>query len=322
MLSGEMNNFPENPEKSVGGNPPAVPPLTTHHSPLTSQEWTVGRLLDWTANYLAQKGSEYPRLDTEVLLAHALGWRRIDLYTRYDELPSEEVRKRFKELIGRRIEGCPVAYLVGRKEFFGLELEVSPAVLIPRPESEFVVLECLRLAKEMAQPRILDIGTGSGNLAVAVAQQHHGARVTALDISPEALAVASRNAAKHGIADRVQFFAGDLFSPLSPQDHFDFVLSNPPYISQEELAKLPAGVRDYEPRAALDGGPGGFAVFDRLMAGAFEHLESGGYLIVEIGAPQEKPARERLTAHGGYELGETLLDASGHPRVLRAKRRA
>jgi release factor glutamine methyltransferase len=314
-----MNNSPRNPEESPSGQP--APSLSTQHSVLGTSEWPVGRLLDWTAKYFAQKGSDYPRLDAEVLLAHCLGWRRIDLYTRYEESPSEEVRKRFKELIGRRIEGCPVAYLVGRKEFFGLELVVSPAVLIPRPESEYVVMECLRLAKDMAQPRVLDIGTGSGNLTVAIAHQHKGARVTAIDISPEALAVASHNAIKHAVADRVRFLAGDLFSPLSPEDQFDFVLSNPPYIAHEELAKLPGGVRDYEPRVALDGGPGGFALFDRLIAGAPEHLAPDGYLIVEIGAPQEKPARERITAQGGYELGETILDGSGHPRVLRAKRR-
>src|SRR6516165_8293768 len=152
------------------------------------ETWTVGRLLDWTGKFLAGKGSESPRLDTEVLLAHALGCKRIELYTRHDEEPAEPGRTKFRDLIRPRIEGCPVAYLVGRKEFFSLELEVNPSVLIPRPDSECVVDECLRLAKGLAAPRVLDIGTGSGNLAVAVARQHKTADVTVIDISAEALA--------------------------------------------------------------------------------------------------------------------------------------
>jgi release factor glutamine methyltransferase len=287
----------------------------------TEQPWTVGRLLDWTARYLAQKGAESPRLDTEVLLAHALGCKRIDLYTRHDEVASEGIRQRFKELIQERVKGCPVAYLVGRKEFYSLPLEVGRAVLIPRPDTETVVDECLRLAKEVAEPRVLDVGTGSGCIAVAVAKYHKTAQVTATDVSPEALAVAARNAAAHGVAERIRFLEGDLFAPVPAGEAFDFVLSNPPYIPHGDLAALPAGVRDYEPHRALDGGPDGFAVFDRLVAEAPALLKPGGYLIVEIGAPQERPARARIEAHGGYELGKTVFDSSGHPRVLRARRR-
>jgi release factor glutamine methyltransferase len=287
--------------------------------PKDAGSWTVGGLLDWTARFLAKKGSEFPRLDAEVLLAHALGCRRIDLYTRYAEPASEEARGRFRELVQRRVEGCPVAYLVARKEFFSLPFEVGPAVLIPRPESEFVVLECLRLAKEMAAPRVLDVGTGSGNLAVAVAHQHKTARVTAIDLSAEALAVAARNAERNGVADRVRFLHGDLFEPLGPDERFDFVLSNPPYIAHEEMGQLPVGVRNYEPHLALDGGPGGYAVLERLVARAKDFLVPGGHLIVEIGAPQEGPARQRIAAHAGYQLAETIPDGSRHPRVLRAR---
>src|SRR5262249_49909642 len=155
--------------------------------PAAEPNWTVGSLLEWTERYLAQKGVEYPRLDAQVLLAHALGCRRIDLYgVRHAEPATEEARGRYRELIRKRVEGCPVGYLVGRKEFFSLELEVSPAVLIPRPDSETVVTECLGLAKGLAGPRVIDLGTGSGNLAVAIARHHKGARVTAVDVSPEA----------------------------------------------------------------------------------------------------------------------------------------
>jgi release factor glutamine methyltransferase len=284
------------------------------------QGWTIGGLLDWTARHLAKKGAEFPRLDTEVLLAHALGCRRIELYTRYEELAPEDARGRFRELVRQRVEGCPVAYLVGRKEFFSLPLEVSPAVLIPRPETEFVVLECLRLAKGLAAPRVLDLGTGSGNIPVAVAQQHSRAQVTTVDISPEATAVAARNAAKHGVTERVRFLNGDLFDPIPANETFDFVLSNPPYIAHEEMDRLPAGVRNYEPPVALDGGPGGFTVFDRLIAHAKDYLVPGGHLIVEIGAPQHETARQKIAAHPEYELADTIYDGSRHPRVLRAKR--
>jgi len=282
--------------------------------------WTVGELLNWTAKYLAQKETEFPRLDAEVLLAHVLDCKRIDLYgLRFSDIAADDVRQRYKELIRRRLEGCPVAYLVGRKEFFGLEFDITPAVLIPRPDSELVVTECLTLAKKMPRPRILDIGTGSGNLAIAVAHQHTAAQVTAIDVSPDALAVARRNAEKHKVHERVRFLAGDLFAPLGPEERFDLILSNPPYIPHEELEKLPPGVRDYEPKRALDGGPGGFMVLERLLNEARNFLEPGGYVIVEIGAPQEKPARERFERYREYDLAATSHDYSGHPRVLRAR---
>jgi release factor glutamine methyltransferase len=281
------------------------------------QSWSIGALLDWTAGHLARKGAEFPRLDAEVLLAHALDCRRIELYTRFEEEAPEVARQRFRELVRQRLEGCPVAYLVGRKEFFSLSFEVTPAVLIPRPESEFVVLECLRLTRQLPEPRILDIGTGSGNIAVAVAHQRKKAQVTTIDLSVEALVVAARNAARHGVADRIRFLQGDLCGSLDATERFEFIVSNPPYIASEEIDQLPPGVLNYEPHLALDGGPGGFAVFDRLVVQAKNYLVPGGSLIVEIGAPQEGPARERLRACG-YELSDTIYDGSRHPRVLRA----
>jgi release factor glutamine methyltransferase len=285
------------------------------------QTWTIGRLLEWTAQFLAQKGSESPRLDAQVLLAHVLGCKRIDLYTRHEEEPAEQARQKFRELVRKRVEGCPVAYLVGRKEFFSLEFEVGPAVLIPRPDTECVVDECLRLAKDLPEPRVLDIGTGSGCLPVAVARHHKGARLTAVDLSPEALAVARRNAARHGVAERIRFLQGDLFAPVPAGETFDLILSNPPYIPHDDIARLPPGVRDYEPHLALDGGPDGYAVFDRLIAEAPTYLEPGGHLLIEIGSPQERPARERIERHGGYELARTVFDGAGHPRVLKARLR-
>ena len=291
-------------------------------STATEQVWTLGALLDWTAKHLAQKNIDTARLDAEVLLAHVVGCKRIDLYgMRYAELASPEVRQQFRELIRRRLEGCPVAYLVGRKEFYGLDLKVSPAVLIPRPDSEHVVIECLTLAKTMVRPRIIDIGTGSGNLAIAIAKHHPTAEVTAIDRSAEALLIAQENAAKHGVAERIRFLHGDLFAPLGADEQFNFIVSNPPYIADEDMAKLPVGVREFEPHHALQGGPGGFVVVDRLIAESRSRLLPEGHLIIEIGSPQEKPARERLTAIPEFALSPTIYDFSGHPRVLRVQKK-
>lgn len=289
---------------------------------MTEQTWTLGGLLDWTAKHLAQKGVESPRLDAEVLLAHVIGGKRIDLYgTRFSETASPDVRQQYRELIRKRLEGCPVAYLVGRKEFFGLEFKVTPAVLIPRPDSEHVVMECIALAKSMAQPRILDVGIGSGNLTVSLAKHLPSARLTAVDRSADALAIAAENAERHGVSTRVRFLEGDVFGPLGPGEKFDFIVSNPPYIPHNDLDKLPVGVRQYEPVLALDGGPDGFAVFDRLIDEARSRLVPGGWLIVEIGAPQEGPARQRIETYPEYELAPTVRDFSDHPRVLKTRRR-
>ena len=154
---------------------------------------------------------------------------------------------------------------------------------------------------------------------MTVAKYGKTAQVTAVDLSAAALAVASRNAVKHGVAERIRFLEGDLFAPVPAGERFDFILSNPPYIPHADIAALAPGVRDYEPHIALDGGPDGFAVFDRLLAGAPERLKPGGFLIVEIGSAQEAPARQRIEAAGVYELGTTILDGSRHPRVLRAR---
>ncbi len=289
---------------------------------MAEQTWTLGALLEWTAKHLAQKGVEFPRLDAEVLLAHAVGCKRIDLYgIKFGDTATPEVRQRYRELIQKRVEGCPVAYLVGKKEFFGLQFDVSPAVLIPRPDSEHVVMECVGLAKEMAAPRVVDVGVGSGNLAVTIAKQLPACQVIAIDRSPQALAVAQGNASKHGVGERIQFVEGDLLDALPAGAQFEFVVSNPPYIRHDVIPQLPVGVRNFEPHLALDGGPDGFAVFDRLVEQARGRLVSGGWLIVEIGSPQEAAARAKLQKVAEFELAPTVKDFSGHPRVLKGRRK-
>src|SRR3954469_9842263 len=202
---------------------------------MATETWTVRRLLEWTEDFLRKKGVESARLEAQILLAHALGCKKIDLYVRHEEEPAEDKRAAFRETIKKRADGMPVAYLVGHREFYSLEFAVSPAVLIPRPETETLVMEALRRLKPLAAPRVLDVGTGSGAIAVAIARQHKTARITAVDVSPTALAVATSNAQRHLVGDRIAFVEGDLFAPVGGQT-FDLIVSNPPYIADAEFA--------------------------------------------------------------------------------------
>ena len=220
--------------------------------------WTIRRLLGWTADFLRKKGNESPRLEAEILLAHALGCPRIELYTRSDEEPPEPTRTAFKALLKRRLDGEPVAHLVGKREFYALPFKVTPDVLVPRPETELLVMKCLEHVKPAADPRVLDVGTGSGCVAVAVAKNHKTARVTAADASPAALAVARENAAANGVAERVRFLEGDLFAAVPAGETFDAVASNPPYIATAEIATLQPEVRDREPRPPWTAGRTGW----------------------------------------------------------------
>ncbi len=197
-----------------------------------AEVWTVGRLLQWTADYLKSHGADSPRLDAEVLLAHALGCRRIELYTSFERVPDEAVRTAFRELVRRRADGEPVAYLVGRREFYSLEFPRLARRADPRPETELLVVTLLDLAKgRPGKPlAVCDVGTGSGILAVCAAK-FLDCRVTAIDVSPAALAVARANAEAHGVAAQIDFVCGDLLAALPPAAVFDFMLSNPPYVS-------------------------------------------------------------------------------------------
>ena len=283
--------------------------------------WTVGRLLTWTADYLKSRNAESPRLDAEVLLARVLSWERVQLYTHYDDEVGPHARGEFRALIRRRAEGMPVAYLVGRKEFYSLALAVSPAVLIPRPDSEFVVVEFLDFFKTAEAPRCVDVGTGSGCLALACAHHQKSARFLATDINADALAVAAANAQSHGLADRVEFRKGDLLEPVENDGPFDAVISNPPYIATAVIPTLEPGVRDYEPHCALDGGKDGLQVVKRLIAQAVPLIKPGGCLILEIGSDQEAPVRDLLSAQPSLDPAPTVRDHANHPRVVRAVKR-
>lgn len=291
----------------------------------TDEPWTIGRLLMWTVDYLKNHGAENPRLDAEVLLAQARGCQRIDLYAAYGEEASDDLRSKFRDYVARRAKGTPVAYIVGHKEFYSLDFEVTPDVLIPRPETESLVVALLDYAKHKGDNSplaIADIGTGSGIIAICAAKFLTGARVTAIDVSPAALAVARRNAERHGVSDQITFVESNLFAAIAPDVRFDIAASNPPYVSIAEMAQLPADVRDHEPHLALAAGESGTAVIDPLIAQAAEHMQPGGALLIEV-SPMIAAAVEELTrVSGRFDPSPTIRDAAGHARVIQAVRRA
>ena len=312
----------------------------------TDEPWTIGRLLVWTVDYLKKHGADNPRLDAEVLLAQARGCKRIDLYAAYGEEATEALRNTFRDLVSRRAKGTPVAYLVGHKEFYSLEFEVTPDVLIPRPETELLVVALLDHAKKgvrtIFQPDgidarqsslgkkspdpflislIADVGTGSGILAVCAAKYLPQARVTAIDVSPAALAVAKRNAQRHNVADRITFLESNLFAAVPEAARFDFIVSNPPYVSTAEMAALPPDVRDHEPRVALAAGEQGTTVIEPLIAQSAERLKPGGALLIEVSPMIATAVEDLVRASGTFELGPTIRDPAGHARVIQATRR-
>ena len=276
--------------------------------------------IDSAAQRLVAIGVGSGRLDAELLLAAAAGVTRAEIISGSAELSSETLA-RFEAMVARREKREPVAYIVGHKEFYSLDFEVTPAVLIPRPETEFVVTAALEAIATMREPRVLDIGTGSGAIAIAIAANAPAARVTATDTSDDALAVAARNAMLHQVAGRVEFRRADCFEVgegESPLAFFDLIVSNPPYIDEESLASLEPEVLNYEPRVALSAGPDGLNFFRRIAAGASVHLQGDGELIVEVGAGQAA-AVSQIFERAGLRPFSVLNDFAGHPRVVRAR---
>ena len=289
------------------------------------ETWTVGRLLTWTADFLKKSGSPSPRLDAEVLLAAARRCERIALYTAFEEVVPDDVRAAFRDLVKRRAAGTPVAYLVGKKEFYSLSFRVTPDVLIPRPETEHLVVAAVDLLAALppnAQPLVADVGTGSGAIAVALAKHAASANITATDISAAALDVARQNAADHGVGERIEFLETDLLEKLPAKRQLDLVVSNPPYIGLQEEATLAPQVRDHEPRLALFAGPNGTEIIARLIPQAAERLKGGGYLLMEV-SPLIAAAVLNLAVQSQFfEPAVILKDLAGLARVVQARRLA
>jgi release factor glutamine methyltransferase len=291
----------------------------------SEEPWTVGRLLSWTIEYLGKHGAENPRLDAEVLLAHARGCRRIDLYTAFGDAANEETRTAFRELVKRRAAGTPVAYLVGHREFYSLDFEVNLDVLIPRPETESLVVAVLDHIKQRrgddSAVAIADVGTGSGIIAICVAKYVPTARVKAIDISAAALAVARRNAERHCVAERIEFVETNLLSSEPETPRFDYILSNPHYVSTSEMEQLAVDVREHEPDLALRAGENGTDVIAPLIEQAALRLKPGGMLFIEISPMIAMQVEALVGAQASLELGPTIKDSAGHARIVQAKRR-
>ena len=278
---------------------------------------TLRELLRRSEEALAQgPHPERARLDAETLLLHAAGQTRAWLLGHFTDEAADEGE--FAPMLARRLHGEPIQYITGTAEFYGLPFRVAPGVLIPRPETEHLVEEALRIAANLPTPNILDIGTGSGAISVALAHSLPQARITTIDISPAALAIARDNAALNRVQDRITFLEGDLFSPI-PGQLFDLILSNPPYVPLTDRDSLSVEVRDHEPATALFAGPDGLDIYRRLIPAAAAHLAPSGWLLLEIGYGQQ-PALHSLLASAGYSQIHFLPDYQGIPRVAFAQR--
>ncbi len=283
--------------------------------------WTIRRMLEWMSRDFAERGLPGPRLDAELLVAHALGQRRVALYMDLDRPLADAELAAIRELVKRRRAREPIAYIVGEREFWKRAFEVSRSVLVPRPDTEILVSSALPLLPNDREARVLDLCTGSGILAVTLAAERPRVRAVATDLSAEALEVARRNAARHGVGDRVDFRLGDLFDAVRGEPPFDLVVSNPPYIPTAEIETLDADVRAYEPRMALDGGADGFELHRRLASGAASYLAPGGSLLVEVGMGQAPQLEKTLAAAGPYGEVRSVLDYGGIARVVAATKR-
>jgi len=286
---------------------------------IESGPWTVARALQWTTAYFTRKGIQTPRLDGEVLLAHALNTDRLQLYLDFDRplLPAE--RERYRQFVARRGRREPVALITGTKEFWSIPFRVVPGVLIPRPDTEILVQAVLDEIRRLASPRIFEIGTGSGAITVAIAKDRPDARLIATDSDLVSVQTASTNAKGAGVSTSVAFLAMDLFSALRPETRFDVICANPPYVRSDAIPTLEPEIVNFEPVRALDGGEDGLHVIRQIAHEAGAFLNAGGWLILEIGDEQGDLAKEILAGAGITENIQVLPDLAGRPRVVEGR---
>ncbi len=288
-------------------------------------QWTIIKLIRWATSYLKTHDIDNPRATGEILLAHALKVNRIDLYLNYDQPLVAEELNTFKTLIKRRIRREPVAYILGAKEFWSLDLTITQDVLIPRPETECLVEVALNLISKIPasqSQRILDLGTGSGAIVLALVSQQPRHVYFASDYFNKAAELAGRNAARHGFSGRVHYFVGDWLAPLNPEkSEFDMIVSNPPYIPSQVIGKLQPEIHRFEPLAALDGDQDGLSCFRKIIGCAHHYLKPHGVLLLEIGHEQKDDIHRIVSDCDFYDDFNHSKDYSGCDRVVWMRKR-
>jgi len=280
--------------------------------------WTIQSLLQWTETFFKKQSIPSPRSDAEVLLSTVLGMKRVDLYVSFDRPIHAGELAQFKPLVQRRAKHEPVQYITGCQEFWSLNFKVNESVLIPRPETECVVEQALRIFKDRINEdiRILDMGCGSGVLSVVLAKEFSSARVVAVDISQAALNVAISNAKQHGVYERIDFLESDLFSKMPKDLRFDLIVSNPPYMRSDQMKTLERQVREYEPREALEAGELGLDVHFNILKSAPFFLQKKGALIMEIAPDQGQPLNDHLTKQKIFSNMEVIKDYERRERII------
>lgn len=278
------------------------------------------QILNWTAAYLERKGIEHGRLNAERMLGHALGKSRLELYLEHDRPLAPDELATYKSLLRKRSNGLPLQYVLGETEFFSLPFSMRPPVLIPRPETEILVQAALDRLRGMEGPlTVADVGTGCGNIAVALASNLHTLTIYATDCSSEAVALAEENARRNRVSDFITFLRGDLLSPLeslSLSNGLHAILSNPPYVRTDEWDALPSESRDHESRTALDGGPDGLRFYRKLTACIDRYLAPEGFLAVEVGDGQSEAVQKILRSKSDLRKMEVIEDLNGIARVI------
>ncbi len=289
-----------------------------------SEAATVREVLQEAITLLSRAGAESARIDAEVLLGRALEARREELYMNLERPIPPDKRKLFWELLQRRAKREPVAYIIGKKEFWSLDFLVSQEVLVPRPETELLVELALKLARDLRRNlplRVLDLGTGSGAMAVSLAKELENAEIWATDISLGALKIARANASRHGVKERIRFLQGDIFEPVQAQrGFFHLLLSNPPYVRRRDIQDSPLEVREWEPRAALDGGEDGLDSIRRIVQEGHLYLADGGFVALEIGADLAGAAAALFASAARYSRVSVQRDLAGKDRVITARK--